>query len=110
MKDRHLELSSKLLEMGQALIIEGNKGGDLTIAQTGSFLVVLSTLLFDEKDMILFNQICSMFSAKKILENMEATNNEISNYIKQKGGEESYEEFIKRINKLRKNGGLGPIN
>ena len=108
-KDRHLELSSKLIEMGQALMIEGRENKDLTIAQTGSFMVLIGGLLFDEKDVILFNQLCSMFSAKKILDDMEANNQDIANYMRDKGEKESYEDFIRRINKLRGDNGFGPL-
>ena len=50
-----------------------------------------------------------MFSAKKILDDMEANNQEIANYMRDKGEKESYEDFIRRINKLRGDNGFGPL-
>ena len=99
--DRRLEISSKLIEMGNALIIEGKKNNDFTITQTGAFLIFMGGMMFDENDIQLFGQLCSMFSAKKILDNLENTNSELSELLKKKSNEESYEDFIKRINKLR---------
>lgn len=107
--NRHLDLSAKFIEMGQALVKEGKEKNDFRIIQSGNVLIVLSTLLFDEKDMLLFAELCSMFSAKKILEQMEHTNHDYINYIKSKGESESFDDYIQRINKLREDNGHEPI-
>jgi len=70
---RRLEISTKLMEMGQALVKEGQTNKDYNLVQIGSFITLISGLMLDEKDLYLFGQICSMFSAKKILESMEQT-------------------------------------
>ena len=70
-EDRHLDLSAKFVEMGQTLMLEGKNSNDLMVSQAGGVLVMLGGLMYDEKDIHFFSQICSMFSAKKIVENME---------------------------------------
>lgn len=102
---RHLELSSKFIEMGQALMLEGHTNKDYNAAQSGSCMILLGSLILDEKGLVLFAQMCSMFSAKMILDNMEANNMDYSQYLKKKSTDESYDEFIKRINKFRENMG-----
>jgi len=99
--DRRLEISSKLIEMGNALIIEGKENKDFAISHTGSFLAFISTLMFDESDARLFGEICCMFSAKKMLQNLESNNNGLLEQLTQMNIEESFEDFIKRINKIR---------
>ena len=108
-KDRHLELSSKLIEMGNALISEGSQNKDYITSQSGTFLILIGGLLFDENDVQLFSQLCGMFSAKKILENMEDYGDVRIESIKAKSIDETYEDFIKRINKLREDNRQPPI-
>jgi hypothetical protein len=107
--DRHLELSSKFIEMGNALIKEGKKNKDYMTHQSGTFLVLIGSLFFSEEDIVLFGQFCSMFSAKQILENMEKTKSDMTEFLKNKTNNESYDDFIKRINKLREDNGHTPI-
>lgn len=101
--DRRLEISSKLLEMGQALMKEGDEKKDFCIKQSGSFMVMLSGLILDEDDTYEFGNLCSMFSAKKILFGMENTNSDMSNFLKNgitKNSNDiknSIEDFIKRM-------------
>lgn len=68
---RRSELSSKFLEMGQALINEGTNTKDYTVTQSGTMMILISSLLEDEQDMFIFAELCSMFSAKKILDVQE---------------------------------------
>lgn len=99
MTDRHLELSGKFIEMGQALVTEGRNNKDYVITSAGTFFTLIGGLMYDEKDVSLFAEICSMFSAKKVLENMD---NDID-LIKDIGlnTNKNYEDLIKRINGLR---------
>ena len=107
--DRHMELSSKLIEMGQALMVEGRDSKDYSVSQTGTFMILLGGLLFDENDVQQFGLLCSMFSAKKVLDNMESAQSPITEFLKKKSNDESYEDFIKRINKLRGDNGHNPL-
>ena len=109
MKDRHLELSSKLMEMGRALMKEGKENADPSITQTGTNMITLGSLLLDEPNLMLFGQMCGLFAAKVILDNMERNNHDYMEFLKQKSDKETYEDFIKRINKLREDNGHTPI-
>lgn len=100
-KDRHLDISAKLIEMGQALMNEGKDDKDFSISQTGSFMILIGGLLFNEKDVYSFGELCSMYSAKKIVESMENYIPNVGEFLNEKGSQESYDDMIKRINKLR---------
>ena len=99
--NRHLVISSKLIEMGNALMKEGYESKDFSITQTGTFLILIGGVLFSEEDVKLFGQLCSMFSSKKILDNLEEDNSTIGDYLRNKGMSESYDNFIKRIEDLK---------
>ena len=68
---RRLELSDKLKQMGHALLKEGTTNNDFTVAQSGTIMILTSTLLLSDEDMFIFSELCSMFSAKKILDEQE---------------------------------------
>lgn len=99
-KDRHLELSSKFIEMGNALMKEGISNKDYITTQVGNFMILMGGLVLDEDDVILFGQLCGMFSAKKVLDNMEKSN-DIIKLLKKNSENKSYEDLIKLINKMR---------
>lgn len=104
--NRHLVISSKLIEMGNALMKEGYETKDFSVTQTGTFLILIGGVLFSEEDVKLFGQLCSMFSSKKILDNLEEDNSTIADYLRNKGISESYDNFIKRIEDLKNR--IGP--
>jgi hypothetical protein len=95
--------------MGMALIKEGKEDEDVIIKFSGSFLNFLSNLMYDEKQMILFSTFCNMFSAKKILENMEETQHDYIAFLKGKNVGETDSEFLKRLNDLKNNQGNNDI-
>lgn len=101
--DRRLEISSMLMEMGQALMKEGALKKDFSIRQNGSFMVMLSGIILDEDDTYEFGNLCSMFSAKKILSGMENSNSDMATFIKNgpiKNNDDlknSIEDLIKKI-------------
>jgi len=99
--ERRLELSSKFLEMGQALIKEGKEKKDYCITQSGSFIILMAGLILEENDVVEFSNLCSMFSAKKLLIGLEESNSDLTNFLKTKADSESYDDFIRRINKFR---------
>jgi hypothetical protein len=55
--NRHLELSAKFIEMGQALMKEGKDSKDYTISQSGTFMILIGGLMFDENDVQQFGQL-----------------------------------------------------
>lgn len=99
--ERRLELSSKFLEMGQALMKEGKEKEDYSISQSGSFMILIAGIILEENDVFEFANLCSMFSAKKLLDGMEQSNSDMTNFLKNKADSESYDDFIKRINKFK---------
>lgn len=68
-EERRMELSSKIFDMGTALINEGESKEDYMISNTGNIMMLISGLLYDSKDMVFFSELCDMFSAKKLLDN-----------------------------------------
>jgi len=99
-KDRHLELSSMFIEMGRALMAEGTEKGDFVLSQAGVSMIAMSGLMLDDKNMFLFSQMCGLFSSKMIVDARGLTNS----------ARESYEDLIKRINKIRKENGKEPLD
>jgi len=104
--DRRLDLSSKFMKMGQSLMTEGRDDSDIGLSQIGTILIFMSGLLIGgDDDIFKFSDLCSMFSSKKILDSMQEENPLLDMFSKRLG-DETYDEFIKKINKLRdKNNG-----
>jgi hypothetical protein len=69
--ERRLDISEKLLKLGSALIIEGTENNDVNITQSGAILVLVSSVILSEKDLFIISEMCSMFTAKKILESQQ---------------------------------------
>lgn len=67
---RNAELGAKFLEMGTALAEEGTKSENNQVKQAGSIMMLLAGLMIDEDDMMMFQLLSSMFTAKKILDTM----------------------------------------
>jgi hypothetical protein len=68
---RRSEISLKILEIGRSLMEEGGDLDDYTITQSGTMMILLSSVILSEEDTFLFSEVCSMFSAKKVLDNIE---------------------------------------
>jgi len=108
-EDRYLDLSAKFMEMGNALIKEGEEKDDFVISQSGNFFIMAAGLVLSPEDSYLFGELCSMFTAKKVLDKMTEDAHPMVTKLKKKSDGESYEDFIKRINDIRRNNGLGPM-
>jgi hypothetical protein len=101
--DRRLDLSAKFMQMGQTLLLEGKENKDYSISQIGTIMIFMSGLLLGEEEEIFkFSDLCSMFSAKKILDGLESDESPLKGIMKEMSGAQSYDEFIDRINELRK--------
>lgn len=100
--DRRLDLSSKFMRMGQSLITEGRDNKDIAIAQIGTILIFMSGLLIgDDDDIFKFSDLCSMFSSQKILDSLNEKN-PLAELFNNRIDDDTYDEFVKRINSLRK--------
>lgn len=70
-KKRHLDISGKLLNMAKALSEEAAESDDVILARTSNLLMLVSGVMMEKKDIEKLSEICSMFSAKKILDELE---------------------------------------
>jgi len=86
-EQRRLELSQKLFEIGQSLMEEGASTEDYAITQTGTITIMLASIVLSDEDTFFFSEICSMFSAKKIVETIDNVDDM---------------EFVKKLLDLRK--------
>lgn len=101
-QNRHLELSSKFMEMGQALVREGLETKDHSIIQSGNVFVMLGGMIVNDDDMLEFIHYLSKFSSKKLLDGLETSGSDVYKYI-HAIGDFSIDEFINEIKKIRKN-------
>lgn len=81
-KTRQLELSKMFRQMGESLLDEGKNSECFEIAQSGTLMLLLSTLVSDTEDMFIFSELVAMFSAKKILDAIDG-NDSIENKEKE---------------------------
>ena len=70
-KERHIDVSDKLLNMAKALSEEAHESGDAILAQTSNLLMLVSGVMTEKEDIDKLSDICAMFSAKKILDELE---------------------------------------
>jgi hypothetical protein len=103
MDDRYLDLSSKFIQMGQALVKEGVENEDYRIRQMGSFMTMMAGVILVEDDVYDFANVVSMFSARKLLDGLQESRSDMTNLLKD-NSTDSYDEFIKRIKRLRDKG------
>lgn len=68
--ERRIELSMMFLQMGRSLSEEANERDDEIIMGAGSLLILLSGLMMQEDKMYSFNELCSLFTAKDILDDI----------------------------------------
>jgi hypothetical protein len=61
---RNIELSVKLAKMGDALVNEGISSKNISIAQSGNVMLLISSIIIDEEQMEKFCELCSMYVAK----------------------------------------------
>ena len=69
-RKKRLELSLKLMKMGNALINEGLNEGDENVTTIGNIMTLCGGLVLDDKGCVEFNNLCMMFTAKTVLEDI----------------------------------------
>lgn len=99
--DRRLDLSAKFIQMGQTLMEEGHETKDSGIGLLGTIFIFIGGLSLDDDDVYKFSELVSMFSAKKMLDNMEAEQNPLMDLIKKASADETYDGFVNKIQNLR---------
>ncbi len=66
--DRRIEISNKLFKMGEMLVNEGFQSGDDNIARCGNFIIFNSAIIFNDKESLFMDEICTTISQKKLIE------------------------------------------
>jgi hypothetical protein len=79
--ERRLDVATKISQMGEALISEGNKTNDKILYEGGCFLRLISSVLLSEKDTDDFANICSMYSAKKMFDGLNQRNSDLTDFL-----------------------------
>lgn len=74
-EERKNDISQKFYHMGTSLLEEGLELNEYAITQSATILLMLGSIMNSDEDMFIFSEICSMFSAKKILLDMEGMEN-----------------------------------
>jgi hypothetical protein len=105
--ERRLQLTSKFVQMGKALLDEGRDLNDPIIGQLGSMIIFLGGICFDDDDVIKFSDLVSMYSAKKIIESMEENQDPFLMKIRDKAENDTFDRIASDtedlINEARKN-------
>jgi len=107
--ERRLQLTSKFVQMGKALVEEGRLKDDLIISQLGSMIIFLGGICFDDEDVMKFGDLVSMYSAKKLIESLEENRDPELMAIRRKAESDTYENILDGIDGLiddAKNGKL----
>ncbi len=107
--ERRLELTSKFVQMGKALVDEGRSLEDPIIAQLGSMIIFLGGICFEDEDVLKFGDLVSMYSAKKLMESMEENEDPVLMAIRTKAESDTYENILEGVDELiqdAKNGRL----
>lgn len=76
--ERHKDLSLKFLEMGKALTKEGMDNKDFIISSLGNYLTFMSSLVYNEGDVALFNELTNMMNCRSVLTGI--SNGDITDY------------------------------
>lgn len=99
-KQRHIDLSAKFMEMGQALVTEGFKDNDNSIIQSGNVFIMLGGMILEEVDMFEFIDYLGKFSSQKLLNGLQASGSDVYERII-KMNDISIEDYIKELNRLK---------
>jgi hypothetical protein len=98
--ERRLQLTSKFVQMGKALVEEGTELEDPIIAQLGSMIIFLGGICFDDEDVTKFGDLVSMYSAKKLIESLEENRDPEIMAIRKKAESDTYENILDGIDDL----------
>lgn len=80
-KKRKNELSDMILKMGVALENEGHEKDDLAIMHLATFFTLISEIVLSDDDVYEFSNLCSMFGAKKILDDIKKNGTDPSKFF-----------------------------
>ena len=72
-QNRRTEISSKILQMSEALFKEGLETKDGAVIELATMLQVLGSSFTINEDRFMLSELIAMFSAKKVLDAMDQT-------------------------------------
>ena len=98
--ERRLQLTSKFVQMGKALVEEGKEKNDKIISQLGTMIIFLGGICFDDEDVIKFGELVSMYSTKKLMESLEEDNDPKLMAIRKKAENDTYENILSNLDGL----------
>ncbi len=98
--ERRLQLTSKFVQMGKALVEEGKEKNDKIISQLGTMIIFLGGICFDDAAVIKFGELVSMYSAKKLMESLEEDNDPKLMAIRKKAENDTYENILSNLDGL----------
>jgi hypothetical protein len=102
--ERKIDLSTKFIKMGQALMEEGDDKNDSSISLLGTILIFLGGISLEDDDVYKFSELVSMFSAKKMIESMEKSGHPLFMSMKEDVSNESYDDLAEKLKSLINNG------
>jgi hypothetical protein len=97
---RRYELTSKFLKMGNALVEEGKSLNDPVISQLGSFITFIGGLCFDDDDVMKFSDLVGMYSAKKVLDELEKNKQNPLHELLNISKKISYDDIISEVDDM----------
>jgi len=69
-KERRKDVSEKLLKIAESLQVEGKENEDINLELGANMVMLIGGILENEEDLKTLSDLCAMFSAKRILDNM----------------------------------------
>ena len=98
--ERKIDLSTKFIKMGQALMSEGDDKKDNSISLLGTILIFIGGISLEDEDVYKFSELVSMYSAKKMIESMEKSGHPLFVSMKQDADNDSYDNLANKLKSL----------
>jgi hypothetical protein len=68
--ERRKDVSDKLLKIADSLRTEGIENNDMNLELGANMIMLIGGILTSDEDLKTLSELCAMYSAKKILDNM----------------------------------------
>ena len=107
-KDNHIDIGLKIIEMGESLKEEGDENKDAILQQTGDFLILVGDIMGDETDMDKFAVLVNMFSSQRVVDTMIEQDKRMKKYLDIKDSKETFDEMLKKLSRNKCRDGFPP--
>ena len=89
------------LKMGKALVDEGIANKDYITASVGNNMIFMSGIMFNKKEVVLFGELCSMMTSKRVIKKITDGTLDISKLQDLKNGktDDPFEQIKRKINR-----------